>query len=219
MNDPFAFRWLAAALAAFVFVAHAGAAEAPKAAAHDGLVRVFEEWRAFEHPPMKDGAPDYTAATTARRLQELAAWRNRLEAIDTSASPVEARVDQALVRAEMNGFDFYARVLQPWARDPAFYMSVWTEQSDTPAHEGTAHHDIVELWTYEFPLSRDAEAKLARELAIVPPLLAPGARQPDRQCARSLDHWHRHDARAGRRPRRARGKDGGQRPCAQNGDS
>ena len=56
----------------------------------------------------------------------------------------------------MNGFDFYARVLQPWARDPAYYMSVWTEQSDTPAHEGTIHHDIVELWTYEFPLSRDA---------------------------------------------------------------
>ncbi len=172
MKIPFAFRRLAALFAAMAFVAQAGTSEAPKAAGHDGLGRLFEDWRAFEHPPLKDGAPDYTAATTARRLAELATWRNRLEAIDTSALPVEARVDQALVRAELNGFDFYARVLQPWARDPAFYMSVWTEQSDTPAHEGTAHHDIVELWTYEFPLSRDAEARLARELAIVPPLLA-----------------------------------------------
>jgi hypothetical protein len=121
---------------------------------------------------MKDGAPDYTAATFARRQQELKTYRERLEAIDTSTWPVEQRVDQALVRAEMNGFDFYARVLQPWARDPAFYLSVWPEQSDTPAHEGTVHHDVVELWTYSFPLSREAEAKLARELAIVPPLLA-----------------------------------------------
>ena len=172
MKNLFSFHRLAALAAALAIVAQAGAAEAPKAAGYDGLVKLFEEWRAFEHPPMKDGAPDYTAATTARRLQELAAWRNRLEAMDSRNWPVEAQVDKALVRAEMNGFDFYARVLRPWARDPAYYMSVWTEQSDTPAHEGTTHHDIVELWTYQFPLPRDAEAKLARELAIVPPLLA-----------------------------------------------
>ena len=80
-------------------------------------------------------------------------------------------MDYELVRAEMNGFDFDARVLQPWARDPAFYLRVWTEQSDTPAHEGTVHHDVVELWTYSFPLDAAAESKLARELAIIPPLL------------------------------------------------
>ena len=53
----------------------------------------------------------------------------------------------------MNGLDFDLRVLRPWARDPAFYKSVWTEQSDTPAHEGPTHHAVVELWTYAFPLS------------------------------------------------------------------
>ena len=163
---------LAAALAALVFAVPAALADAPAAPGYDAFARFFEEWRAFEHPPMKDGAPDYTAATFARRQQELKSYRDRLEAIDTSGWPVEQRVDQALVRAEINGFDFYARVLQPWARDPAFYLSVWPEQSDTPAHEGTVHHDVVELWTYSFPLSREAEAKLARELAIVPPLLA-----------------------------------------------
>ncbi len=166
------FHRLAPWVIALAIVAPAGAADGPAAAGYDGLVKLFEEWREFEHPPVKDGAPDYTAATTARRLKELATWRGRLEAIDTSSLPVQARVDQALVRAEMNGFDFYARVLQPWARDPAFYRSLWTDQSDTPAHEGTTHHDIVELWTYEFPLAREAEAKLTRELAIVPPLLA-----------------------------------------------
>ena len=172
MKNPFSFRRFAYALAAIAVVARVEAAEAPTAAGYDGLVKLFEEWRAFEHPPLKDGAPDYTTETTFRRLRELAAWRDRLEAIDSSDWPLEAQVDKSLVRAEMNGFDFHARVLQPWARDPAYYMSVWAEQSDTPAHEGTVHHDIVELWTYEFPLSRDAEAKLARELAIIPPLLA-----------------------------------------------
>ena len=172
MPIPLTCRRLAAALAALVLAAPAALAEAAAAPGYDAFARFFEEWRAFEHPPMKDGAPDYTAATFARRQQELKSYRDRLEAIDTSAWPVEQRVDQALVRAEINGFDFYARVLQPWARDPAFYLSVWPEQSDTPAHEGTVHHDVVELWTYSFPLSREAEAKLARELAIVPPLLA-----------------------------------------------
>ncbi len=62
----------------------------------------------------------------------------------------------------MNGFDFYVRVLKPWARDPAFYQSVWAEQSDTPAHEGTTHHGLVELWTYAYPLSRADEGKLAQ---------------------------------------------------------
>ena len=218
MKNPFAFLRLAALVTALVIAGQATAADAPMTAGYDGLVKLFEEWRAFEHPPMKDGAPDYTAATTARRLKELASWRDRLEAIDTSTMPVEARVDQALIRAEMNGFDFYARVLQPWARDPAYYTSVWTDQSDTPAHEGTTHHDIVELWTYEFPLSRDAESKLARELAIVPPAARPGARQPDRQRARPLDHGHRHDARTGHRARCARGKNSGQRPRAEECD-
>jgi hypothetical protein len=92
--------------------------------------------------------------------------------MDPGQWPLEQRVDYELVRAEMNGFDFYARVLKPWARDPAFYQSVWEEQSDTPAHEGTTHHGLVELWTYDYPLSNADAAKLAGELAIVPPLLA-----------------------------------------------
>jgi uncharacterized protein (DUF885 family) len=160
---------LAFAIASLPLAAHAEDAATPN---YETLTALFEEWRAFEKPPAKDGAPDYTAATFERRLKELPALRERLEAIDTGAWPVEARVDQALVRAEMNGFDFYARVLKPWARDPAFYQSVWEEQSDTPAHEGTTHHGLVELWTYDYPLSNADAAKLAGELAIVPPLLA-----------------------------------------------
>ena len=57
----------------------------------------------------------------------------------------------------MNGYDFNMRVLRPWARDPAFYSSVWTYKSDVPAHEGPTHHAVCELWSYDFPLSVEEE--------------------------------------------------------------
>ncbi len=166
---------LLAALIAVAAVAAAGLTSA-FADAHEGgypaLVALFEEWREFESPPLLEGAPDYSAATTARRHRELAGLRERLEAIDAGAWPVEQQVDWHLVRAEMNGMDFNIRVLKPWARDPAYYASVWTAQSDTPAHEGPTHHALVELWTYDFPLTPEAAAKLTGELRTIPPLLA-----------------------------------------------
>ncbi len=138
---------------------------------YDDLVALFHDWRAFERPPMREGAPDYTAPTTARRHGELKTYQARLAAIDPSSWPVAEQVDYEIVRAEMNGFDFYVRVLEPWTRDPAYYHTLWTEQSDTPAHEGPTHHGVVELWTYSFPLSSADEARLARELRVIPPLL------------------------------------------------
>jgi hypothetical protein len=142
-----------------------------KTSTYDELVELFEQWRAFEQPPLLAGAPDYTAATTARRHEELAGFRARLDAIENADWPVEHKVDWHLVRAEMNGMDFNIRVLQPWVRDPAFYTSVWTAKSDTPAHEGPNHHALVELWTYDFPLSEESAAKLTAELGTIPPLL------------------------------------------------
>jgi Bacterial protein of unknown function (DUF885) len=153
--------------------APSGAARGPAArGTYDDLVALFADWRAFETPPMREGAPDYTAATFARRHDQLKSYRARLEAIDPTSWPIAQQVDHEIVRAEMNGFDFNVRVLQPWARDPAFYTTVWTAQSDTPAHEGPTHHGLVELWTYSFPLPSADEARLARELRVIPPLLA-----------------------------------------------
>ncbi len=150
----------------------AGAAEGSTAkGSYEELVALFADWRAFEQPPSRAGAPDYTAATLAQKHEKLKSYQARLAAIDPSGWPVEQQVDYRLVRAEMNGLDFYIRVLKPWERDPAFYTSIWTAQSDTPAHEGPTHHGVVELWTYSFPLTRAAESKLATELGIVPPLL------------------------------------------------
>ena len=154
------------------FAAKAPAATASEAAgSYEELTALFADWRAFERPAMTGGAPDYTAAAMAGKHRELESYRARLAAIDPTGWPIERQVDWHLVRAEMNGLDFNIRVLRPWARDPAFYQSVWTYQSDTPAHEGPTHHALVELWTYSFPLSAEAESKLAGELRTIPPLL------------------------------------------------
>ena len=141
------------------------------ASTHDDLVGLFEEWRAFESPSLLNGAPDYTAERFAIRQHDYLVLRARLDAFDISDWPIPEQVDWHLVRAEMNGYDFNRRVLKPWARDPAFYKSIWTYRSDVPAHEGPTHHAVVELWTYEFPLSPDEELRLTSELGVIPPLL------------------------------------------------
>jgi len=138
---------------------------------YQDLLALFADWRAFEQPPLLDGAPDYTAARMARAHAEWRGLRDRLHAIDPSGWPVAQQADWHLVRAELNGFDFNCRVLRPWQRDPAFYQQVWTYQSDTPAHEGPCNHALLELWTYEFPLDGAAAARMEGELAAIPPLL------------------------------------------------
>ena len=152
---------------AFAFLAGSARGQAH----YEDLTALFADWRAFEQPALRDGAPDYTAATMARQHEELKRYQARLAAIDTEAWTIAQQVDYHLVRAEMNGLDFNIRVLKPWARDPAYYTSVWLDQSDTPAHEGPTHHALIEVWTYDFPLSAEAEAKLTAELTTVPPLL------------------------------------------------
>ena len=148
------------------------AAGATPSGSYTDLLALFADWRTYETPPLLDGAPDYTAATVARRHAGLAQFRARLATFDTSTWPVEQRVDLELVRAELNGFDFDARVLQPWVRDPAFYATLWTEPSDTPSHEGPVPAGICDLWTYTFPLQPSDEAKLAAELRPIPAFLA-----------------------------------------------
>ena len=138
---------------------------------HDDLLQLFSDWRAFESPPLLDGAPDYTVEGFTAREPEFAALRQRLEKFEIGDWPVPQQVDWHLVRAEMNGYDFNRRVLMPWARDPAFYDTVWTYRSDVPAHEGPAQHALVELWTYEFPLSSSESERLTRELRVIPPLM------------------------------------------------
>jgi hypothetical protein len=144
---------------------------AVNASSYEELIGLFEDWRAFEQPPMLDGAPDYTAARFERAYAELPKYQARLASIDISDWPIDKQVDWHIVRAEMNGFDFNHRVLKPWVRDPAYYQTIWEAKSDVPAHEGPTHHAVLELWTYRFPLSADEEQRMLRELRVIPPLM------------------------------------------------
>jgi len=148
----------------------AASAEATKDS-YKNLDNLFRDLRALERPTTPDGVPDYSKATLGKVREQLKQCQNRLAAIDTTGWSLEQRVDCELVRAEMCGLDFDLRVLQPWARDPAYYAIIWTEQSDTPSHEGPVCHAAIELWTYTFPLSPEGAAQLAAQLEVIPPLL------------------------------------------------
>ncbi|MBC3880789.1 hypothetical protein H8K35_02295 [Undibacterium sp. LX40W] len=142
-----------------------------KAASYQDLLQIFVEWRNFERPPLRDGAPDYSLERRLKTFPQFKQLRERLTSMDTRSWTKEQQVDWKIVRAEMNGYDFNHRVLQPWVRDPAFYQSIFTEASDTPAREGPTNHATVELWRYQFPLNTGDQEKLAREIAVIPHLL------------------------------------------------
>ena len=138
---------------------------------YKALESLFVEWRSFENPPLLDGAPDYRQSRFNSYQKDFELLKDRLYKIDTTKWPINYQVDWHIIRAEMNGYDFNYKILKPWERDPAFYQTIWMYQSDVPAHEGPTNHRTLEFWTYDFPLNRDAERKLEKELLVIPPLL------------------------------------------------
>ncbi len=160
------------------------------------LTTLFRDWRAFEEPPRVNGIPDYTPAENTRRLGALTRMQNRLRAIDTTGWRIPEQVDLHLVRAEMNGMQYHLTVLQPFARDPAYYASVRTAESDTPAEEGPTIHGAIRLWRYPVwprtkldssqALSPVQAAQLSDELTAVPTLLRQARINLARATARDL---------------------------------
>ncbi|MFN5581051.1 DUF885 family protein [Gemmatimonas sp.] len=158
-----------------------GYAQSAATPTYGQLLPLFTTWRTFEEAPRVQGAPDYTPATNARRLAELRSLQQRLAAIDTTGWSISQQVDWHLVRAEMNGMLYHLTVLQPFARDPAYYASVRTDESDTPAEEGPTIHGAIRLWRFGIwprtaldtvrDLTRDEVQQLTTALRAVPPLL------------------------------------------------
>jgi len=173
------------------------AAQAPPST-YPQLLGLFGEWRTFEEPPRLSSAiPDYTPATIARRLTELGQLQARLQAIDQAGWSVPQQVDHHLVRAEMNGMEYHLRVLQPFARDPAYYASIITGESDTPAKEGPVIHGAIKLYDYPIwprtgldtvqPLSPAQSADLAAKLRTIAPLL--DAARSNLAAGNAADLW------------------------------
>jgi hypothetical protein len=164
------------ALVAASLLSGCGASEKPRAeprpTRHQDLVTFFTDWRGFQRPKLVAGVPDYSAAAMAAQQQALADWQRRLAAFDTTGWSIPQQVDYHIVRAELNGLDFDHRVLQPWARNPAFYVTVFWDQSDQPAREGPLAWGAVELWRYRFPLQPADVAQLEPGIRAIPGLLA-----------------------------------------------
>ncbi len=139
---------------------------------HAQLVRLFADWRAFNHPAIRNGRPDYSATAMAARAAQLPAFRRRLAAIDRHGWTASQLGDFRLVEAEMNGLDFFHRVLRPWARDPGFYQTIFAEMSDVPAHEGPSAEPNIDLHNFAYPLSPADDRRLTELLGAVPAMLA-----------------------------------------------
>ncbi len=138
---------------------------------YEDLVSLFREWRTFQKPKLVDGVPDYGAAAMGVQQRELEAFRTRLSAFDPSGWPIPQQVDYFIVRAELAGLDFDHRVLRPWATNPAFYVTVFGEESDQPKREGPSAEGAVELWSYAFPLSAESAARMDAGIGAIPGLL------------------------------------------------
>ncbi len=70
-----------------------------RAQSYDDLVQLFEDWRSFESPPMRDGAPDYTVARFNEAYAELADCRQRLNAFNMNDWPIAQQFDWHIIRA------------------------------------------------------------------------------------------------------------------------
>ncbi len=162
---------VAAALLLIVVISPAPACRAAAPSSYGELTKLFTQWRSFTQPVMRNGVEDYGAAAMKARAAQLPQWQTRLEAIDTKGWPVEQVNDWKLVKAEMLGLDFDLRVLQPWARDPAFYVRIWGSRTDVPLREGPSANDEIALYNYHWPLSAADQKELAGRMSTVPALL------------------------------------------------
>lgn len=127
---------------------------------YDDLVELFQEFREFQKPKLVDGIPDYTATAMEEQRRGLQHFQDRLAAIDISAWPVSHQVDYHLVRAEMNGLEFYHRVLRPWSRDPCFYL---------PSQGGAGPVIDIELSIPEnLPLPEENQEEIRQQLKAIP---------------------------------------------------
>jgi len=86
----------------------------------------------------------------------------------------------------MNGLDFNLRVLRPWARDPAFYVNVFSSRSDIPWREGPVPYPEIELYNYHFPLGADAQRDLATKIGMIPAFLSEAKENLKASNARDL---------------------------------
>lgn len=156
------------ALAAGFLAVTAAAADGPPAGAgrYDDLVALFDEfldykapsaWNAnFNNPDAPDhGLIDYSKPAIAKREQDLAALRARLDNMNVATWPTELQAEYLAIRSEFDAQDFRLKVSRPWARDPGFYAD-----------------QLLRFAFTELPIEGERLATFERQLAAVPMIVA-----------------------------------------------
>lgn len=126
---------------------------------YEDLVDLFKAFRYLQKPKMNKGVPDYSPGAMSEQYALLRKFQQRLAAIDTTGWPISQQVDYQLVRAEMNGLEFYHRVLRPWARDPGFYLQ-------SQAGAGPTRYGFIEV--HEMPIPNEEREEFRVKLRAVP---------------------------------------------------
>lgn len=134
------------------------------------LAALHAEIETVRRPRPAPAVPDYSTRALEARAARVAAFQQRLAAIDPSSWPVPDQVDYHVVRAQVNQLDFEHRVSRPWARDPVTYV------------------DAVRRAPYiDLPAAGDALTEARRALLAVPQILEAARTQltaPSREMAR-----------------------------------
>lgn len=144
------------------FAAPRGDAAPTQTSEYTELLEIFQTFRQVERPPMANGAPDFGGDAMRRQYEALGQVRRSFNALRVADWPIDQKVDYLLVRAEMNGLDFYHRVLRPWSRDPGFYLQ--TMGGSGPSRRGVRINDL--------PIAPADLPTVVRELEAVPVLLS-----------------------------------------------
>jgi uncharacterized protein (DUF885 family) len=160
---------LAAALAAsFLACDSAPPTAADGSAAFTTLVDEYLEQFAARHPSIAagnglhahdDALEDFSAPAIAAEVEWLRAFRQRLDAVVTSALRPDARVDRRILLGIIDGWLLDLDTLRTWTRNPMIYAAAIAD-------------GLHNLMTMESSPAPTRMAAAARKLAAVPQLLA-----------------------------------------------
>lgn len=101
----------------------AQAAEPNGKGSHADLLKLFEDFQAWQKKSSDVTATDYRDAAIDKRIAELAALRARLDDMGVARWTRPQKVDFLTTRAEFDKAEFVLKLTRPWARDPGFYVA------------------------------------------------------------------------------------------------
>ncbi len=106
---------------------------------------------------------DYSAAKVTERAQHVRKLLEQVRALATANWPKDDRIDWMLFRAQLEGPDFYNRVLQSEKTDPQLYV-------------GECSNGIFSLLKKEYDTPRNRAIAATARLKQMPAMLAQGER-------------------------------------------